>query len=191
MLKKNKIKLNIIVMLIFGILIIFGSGITFSLFTSSSKLIANQQVAKFVFEAKKTDLIELPITNINPGDKVDYSFQVANTLESKSSEVTINYQMIIKTYHFMPLDIELYKIEDGEEIKILTCDEKLYSRNADNQLLCNTEIQTMSYDTSKMDDYKLKMNFPSIYNDEQYTELVDYIDIEINSWQVTGDVGEL
>lgn len=191
MLKKNKIKLNIIVMLIFGILIIFGSGITFSLFTSSSKLIANQQVAKFVFEAKKTDLIELPITNINPGDNVDYSFQVANTLESKSSEVTINYQMIIKTYHFMPLDIELYKIEDGEEIKILTCDENLYSRNADNQLLCNTEIQTMSYDISKMDDYKLKMNFPSIYNDEQYTELVDYIDIEINSWQVTGDVGEL
>lgn len=187
--RKNKIKLNIIVMLICGIIIILGSGITYSLFSSSSRLIANQKVARFIFEAKKTDLIELPITNINPGDKTEYRFQVANTLDSKQSEVTINYQMIIKTYHFMPLDIELYKIEDGEEKKILTCDET-YSRT-DNQLICNTEIQTLNHNIAKMDDYKLKMTFPAKYNDENYTELVDYIDIEINSWQVTGDVGEL
>ena len=106
MLKKNKIKLNIIVMLVCGIILIFGSGITYSLFTSSSRLIANQKVAKFIFEAKKTDLIELPITNINPGDETEYTFQVANSLNSKQSDVTINYQITIKTYHFMPLDIE-------------------------------------------------------------------------------------
>lgn len=190
MLKKNKIKLNIIVMLVCGIILIFGSGITYSLFTSSSRLIANQKVAKFIFEAKKTDLIELPITNINPGDETEYTFQVANSLNSKQSDVTINYQITIKTYHFMPLDIELYKVENDEEIKLLTCDETYYGRS-DNQLICNTEIQKMSHNTAKMDDYKLKMTFPAKFNDENYTELVDYIDIEINSWQVTGDVGEV
>lgn len=182
MLKKNKTKLNVIVALICGIVIICGSGITYSLFTSNSKLVVNQRVAKFVFNAKKTDLIELPITNLNPGDATDYTFQVANTKNSKQSEVTINYQIILKTFHFMPLSIELYKVENGQENKILTCDET-YSRNEDNQLLCNTEVQSLSHDSEKLDNYKLKIVFPSEFNTENYTELVDYIDIEIKSWQ--------
>lgn len=183
--RKSKIKLNIIVLLLSGIMFVVGSSITFSLFTSGSKFIANQKIAKFVFNAQKTDLIELPITNLNPGDEMEYTFQVANTLNSKRSEVTIDYQISIKTYHFMPLDIELFKIEDKQESKILTCDET-YSRNIDNQLLCNGDIQTLNHDIAKLDEYKLKIKFPEKYNEEYYTELVDYIDIDISSWQATG-----
>ena len=183
--RKSKIKLNIIVLLLSGIMFVVGSSITFSLFTSGSRFIANQKIAKFVFNAQKTDLIELPITNLNPGDKMEYTFQVANTLNSKRSEVTIDYQISIKTYHFMPLDIELFKIEDKQESKILTCNEN-YSRNIDNQLLCNGNIQTLNHDIDKLDEYKLKIKFPEIYNEEYYTELVDYIDIDISSWQATG-----
>lgn len=183
--KKSKIKLNIIVLLLSGIMLVVGSSITFSLFTSTTKFIANQKVAKFIFNAEKTDLIELPITNLNPGDEVEYKFQVANNIDSKHSEVTINYYMVIKTYHFMPLDIELYKVEGKDETKLLKCDET-YSRNKDNQLLCNIDIQTLTHNESQMDEYKLKIKFPSDFNDEIYTELVDYIDIDINSWQATG-----
>ena len=80
--KKSKIKLNIIVLLLSGIMLVVGSSITFSLFTSTTKFIANQKVAKFIFNAEKTDLIELPITNLNPGDEVEYKFQVANNIDS-------------------------------------------------------------------------------------------------------------
>ena len=52
------------------------------------------------------DSIELPINDMMPGDSIGYQFQVANNLDSETSEVTINYQIIIKTYHFMPLKIE-------------------------------------------------------------------------------------
>lgn len=183
--KKSKVKLNIIVLLISGIMLVVGSSITYSLFTSSTKFVANQKVAKFIFNAKKTDTIELPITNLNPGDEIEYKFEVANNINSKRSEVTINYYMTIKTYHFMPLDIELYKVDGNVEERILKCDET-YSRNQDNQLLCNMDIQTLSHNEAEMDKYKLKIKFPAIYNTENYTELVDYIDIDINSWQATG-----
>lgn len=183
---KKKVRLKIIIMLVCAIVLVCGSGITYSLFTSNTKLIANQEIAKFIFNAAKTDLIELPIADLNPGDSVDYTFNVANTLDNATSEVTINYQMTIKTYHFMPLEIKLYKVTSEEETLILTCDET-YSRNEDNQLVCNTENQKMSHDTEVLDNYKLEVIFPEEYNSEIYTDLVDYIDIEIKSWQTTGE----
>ena len=75
--QNKKSKLKIIVMLVTSIVLICGSGITYSLFTSSTKAVANQKIAKFVFNATKTDVIELPISNLNPGEKAEYTFQVA------------------------------------------------------------------------------------------------------------------
>ena len=178
----KKTRLKIIVMLVSSIVLICGSGITYSLFTSSSRLVANQKIAQFVFNATKTDVIELPITNLNPGAKSEYKFQVTNNIDNKRSDVTIKYQMTIKTFHFMPLEINLYK--ENEETPLLTCEES--SRNTDNEVVCNTEIQTMDYKLNATDNYKLVIEFPEIYNDDTYTDLVDYIDIEIKSWQAIG-----
>ncbi len=178
----KKTRLKIIVMLISSIVLICGSGITYSLFTSSSRLVANQKIAQFVFNATKTDVIELPIANLNPGAKSEYKFQVTNNIDNKRSDVTIKYQMTIKTFHFMPLEINLYK--ENEETPLLTCEES--SRNTDNEVVCNTEVQTMDYKLNATDNYKLVIEFPEEYNDDSYTDLVDYIDIEIKSWQAIG-----
>ena len=178
----KKTRLKIIVMLVSSIVLICGSGITYSLFTSSSRLVANQKIAQFVFNATKTDVIELPITNLNPGAKSEYKFQVTNNIDNKRSDVTIKYQMTIKTFHFMPLEINLYK--ENEETPLLTCEES--SRNTDNEVVCNTEVQTMNYKLNATDNYKLVIEFPEEFNDDSYTDLVDYIDIEIKSWQAIG-----
>lgn len=180
----KKTRLKIIVMLISSIVLICGSGITYSLFTSSSKLVANQKIAQFVFNATKTDVIELPIANLNPGAKSEYKFQVTNNIDNKRSDVTIKYQMTIKTFHFMPLEINLYK--ENEETPLLTCEES--SRNTDNEVVCNTEVQTMDYKLNATDNYKLVIEFPEEYNDDTYMDLVDYIDIEIKSWQAIGEM---
>lgn len=180
--QNKKTKLKIIVILVSSIVLICGSGITYSLFTSSSRLVANQKIAQFVFNATKTDVIELPITNLNPGAKSEYKFQVTNNIDNKRSDVTIKYQMTIKTFHFMPLEINLYK--ENEETPLLTCEES--SRNTDNEVVCNTEVQTMDYKLNATDNYKLVIEFPEEYNDDSYTDLVDYIDIEIKSWQAIG-----
>ena len=134
------IKKKIMIIVICSFILVCGTGITYSLFTSSSNLIANQKIAQFIFEATRTDSIELPITNLNPGDEpINYTFQVANNLEQKKSEVTINYQVIIKTYHFMPIDIKLYK--EGEEEPILVCDDSFSRDETTNQLICNSDNQ--------------------------------------------------
>ena len=182
---KKKTRLKIIIMLICSIIMICGSGITYSLFTSNTKLVANQKIARFIFNTQKTDLIELPINDLKPGDKHEYKFKVTNTLDNEKSDVTISYQMIIKTYNFMPLEIKLYK--EDETSPMIICNETYFSRDTENQLICNTSTQKMSHDLTIQDNYRLEVEFPSKYNSEVYTDLVDFIDIEIKSWQTKGE----
>ena len=92
--------------------------------------------------------------------------------------------MIVKTYHLVPLTIELYKVEENGESLILTCDET-YSRNESNELICNSNVEELNYKEAKENNYKLKVTFPSEYSNKMYSNLVDYINIEIKSWQKT------
>jgi hypothetical protein len=169
----------------FGFLNILLVGVTYSFFTSEAGFFANQDIAKFVFNAEETSTISVPITDLNPGDSASYTFEVTNNVDDVVSQVSINYQCIIKTYHLMPLEIKLFKTGAADEL-ILTCDET-FSRDSDNQLVCNSLVQTMDYDVKSSDKYRLDIKFSDQYNNEDYTGLVDYIDIDIRSWQVIGE----
>lgn len=182
-------KILIIIFLLISIL--FFSGITYSILNSSTSLALNQSIAKFVFDAKKTDTIELPLYDFKPGDIKDYKFQVSNNKEENSlnisSDVTIVYNIIIKTYHFMPLKIELYKEDiDSNEVLVMNCDES-YSRNENNELVCKSSNQEMNYNTNINDNYIIRLTFDERYNSVEYSNIIDYIDLAIESYQ---DVGE-
>lgn len=174
-------KKRIALILMFGFLNVLLIGVTYSFFVSDANFFANQDIAKFVFNAEETSTISVPITDLNPGDSTSYTFEVTNNVDDIVSQVSISYQCIIKTYHLMPLEIKLYKTGSVEEL-VLTCDET-FSRDSDNQLVCNSLVQKMAYDNKVSDTYRLDISFPEAYNDEDYSELVDYIDIDIRSWQ--------
>ena len=172
---KNKL----FIILILASLIMCFSKITYSLFHSeTSFVIENREIAEFIFETKRTKHFELDFENLNPGDTKEIDFQVTNTKNNEITNVTTEYQITIKTFHFMPLLIELYK----DDVVVMTCNEE-YSRNSDNALVCNSKIWELSHSTTKEDAFKIKVTFPKYYNSLEYTELVDYIDVDISSWQ--------
>lgn len=177
-------KRRITLIIMFGFLNILLIGVTYSFFKADSNLFANQDIAKFVFEAEEMSTISVPLTDLNPGDNVSYFFKVANNVDEVVSQVTINYQCIIKTYHLMPLEIKLFKTGAVDEL-ILTCDET-HSWDEDNQLVCNSLVQKMPYDNKVSDNYRLDIVFSEKYNSEDYSDLVDFIDIDIRSWQKLG-----
>lgn len=181
-----KKKIFLIIFLL--IMIVLGLGVTYSAFSSENRLIINQEIASFIFETEQTDHISLALSDLKPGDKTSYTFKVSNNKkvedEINVSNVTINYQILISTFHFMPLKIELYKGENEEAL--LVCDES-FNRNDNNEVFCTTEIQNMEFSSGITDDYKLKVKFDETYNTEEYSDLVDSIDIEIKSWQKVGE----
>lgn len=175
-------KHKVLIILTLFCLIICFTRITYSFFNSeASFLTTNMRIAEFIFETKRTNHIELDFTNLKPGDTNEFYFEVTNTKDNIITNVTTEYQITIKTFHFMPLLIELYKDNDI----VMTCDED-YSRNTDNALVCNSDIWELSHNSSKTDNFKIKVSFPQEYNSYDYTELVDYIDLDISSWQKIG-----
>lgn len=169
------------VMMILLIIVFFvlSLGLTYSYFNSSSNLsTVDQRLAHFVFDTETLDRLELPLIDLTPGVVNSYNFSISNTTDDVTSDVTIEYELTILTPHFTPLIIQLYK----EEELIMTCDES-YSRNDNNELVCNSSIQELSHDDEYTHDYVLKVTFDDNYSDEIYSNLIDYINIEIKSYQ--------
>ena len=172
---KYKILISLFVVMFF----IFGIGITYSYFSSDAVLSSvDQRIAKFVFDAETLDRLELPLIDLTPGQTEEYNFSVSNGSSDLLSDVAIEYQLTILTPHFTPLIIELYK---GEDL-ILSCDET-YSRNENNELVCNSPVQELSYEEEELDNYTLRVTFDGLYSDESFSNLIDYINIEIKSYQ--------
>ena len=177
-------KHKVLIILFILIAIFLGTGVTYSIFYSDSNINVDQKIAKFVFESKQLNHLELNLNNLNPGSVEEYMFSVTNK-EEKLSNVTVEYQITIETFHFMPLEIKLYKLNgDDTETLVMNCDET-YARNESNILVCNAPIEQMSYQEGTLDNYKLVVSFPSTYSDISYADLVDFLDLEINSWQKT------
>ena len=178
-----KCKKIILIIILILIVIISGSQITYALLTSNKNINStNQKIAKFIFNTNKSDSISISLEDLKPGDEKEYSFEVTNNKNNITSDVNINYQITIKTLHFIPININLYKVMDEKDELVLTCDETA-NRNDKNELECLSTIEQLSYTNSSNDSYKLVINFPSQYNTLEYTDLVDYIDLKISSWQ--------
>ena len=131
---------KILIGLFIVMFIVFSLGLTYSYFNSEIEYISvDQKLASFIFDTETLDRLELPLMDLKPGETHDYNFSVSNTKSNKTSDVTILYQLTVLTPHFTPLIIEIYK---GNEL-IMSCDET-YSRNTNNELVCNTSVFELS-----------------------------------------------
>lgn len=176
-------KKRIVIVLFVLSFLMLGYGVAYSFFRSNTTLSSNDNpIASFIFNAESLDEFQLSLNGLKPGEDVQYPFSVSNNYMGKISNVSVDYRITLKTYHLLPLVIELYKIDGEEEELIITCDEG-YERNSKNELVCETSVQELGHVSGKLDDYKLKVRFLEDYDDAIYANLVDYLDIKIESWQ--------
>lgn len=166
--------------------LMLGYGLTYSIFNSNTTLSStNLDLASFVFNSENLDQFQLELTDLEPGKNVNYDFSVSNNYRGKKSEITVSYRINLKTYHFIPLKIELYKVKDEQEELVLTCEDE-ETRLDNNQIKCTTDAVDMDYNIEILDDYRIKVIFDEKYNSDIYADLVDFVDIEIESWQKLG-----
>lgn len=172
-------KYKVMMVLLIIVFFVLSLGLTYSYFNSSSSVsTVDQRLAHFVFDTETLDRLELPLIDLTPGVVNSYNFSISNTSDEVTSDVTIEYELTILTPHFTPLIIELYKDDE----LVMSCDET-YSRNENNELVCNSSMQELSHDDEYTDDYVLRVTFDGNYSDELYSNLIDYINIEIKSYQ--------
>ncbi|MGE5456026.1 MAG: hypothetical protein ACM3O4_02870 [Ignavibacteriales bacterium] len=176
-------KKRIVIILFVLSFLTLGYGVAYSFFNSNTTLSSNDtDIASFIFNAESLDEFQLSLNDLKPGDNVEYPFSVSNNYMGKVSNVSVDYKITLKTYHLLPLIIELYKVDGETEELVLTCDET-YERDLNNEIVCETPSQELGHVSGKLDDYKLKIRFQDTYDDAIYADLVDYLNIKLESWQ--------
>ncbi len=172
---------KLIVISLLACLTVLAVGVTYSRYVATGTGEESVAFAKFVFEAEETTKIELPLLNLIPGSRVEHEFSVSNNLNTNLNEVVFEYEITLKTQLLIPLTYQLYST-DGTETLILTCDSTV-TRDPDNLIVCTSPVYEMTNVEAHLDNYRLDIIFPAAYTDPIYSDLVDYIDVEINSWQ--------
>ena len=180
---KRRIKFLISITIIFILYkIVFGS---FSLYESEANSDANLDVAYFrLNDEYETKVISLD--DMLPGDTRTCTFNISNyTLNGEIEEVSetdMEYTLKIRTTTNLPLEYELTKsYDDGEEttIETITDDDGTYFKT----MIVDTE--TLEFANPKTNVYNLVINFPENYNTENFQDIIEMIEIEVESKQWT------
>jgi len=185
----KKLKKKIILILILIYILIFGISTSYSMYIDKTEAkVDNLEFAKIIFNNEELDELSLPINNLVPGNSIDYKFKISNNKNGVRSEINIGYYITIETYHIIPTTIKLYSTDENEKL-ILECNETNFTRNHENKLVCTTSNFNLNYQADNSNSYKLNITFNELNEEnkpwnEEYSDLIDFIDIKINSWQV-------
>ncbi len=153
------------------------TGITYSLYTNIMKKSVPISLASFSVGVEKTPTLDINLSDLEPGSVNRYNFSVLNNIDESMSDVAITYNIVLKTGNYIPLDIKLYDSSNN-----LLFDSTSGVRTNDELLLKTNDI-TMPYSKNVKNDYSLVVEFPEEYDGEEYSGLVDYINLTIEASQ--------
>jgi len=153
------------------------TGITYSLYTNIMKKSVPISLASFSVGVEKTPTLDIDLSDLEPGSVNRYNFSVLNNIDESMSDVAITYNIVLKTGNYIPLDIKLYDSSNN-----LLFDSTSGVRTNDELLLKTNDI-TMPYSKNVKNDYSLVVEFPEECDGEEYSGLVDYINLTIEASQ--------
>ena len=167
-----------ILIIIIMFMLISVTGITYSLYTNMIKKEIPISLASFSVGVERKEALDIELSDLEPGSVNRYDFSVLNNVDENMSDVSILYNIVLKTGNYIPLDIKLY--DSSNNILFDSSKEKSYE---DNELMLKTEDIIMPYSNSVKNDYVLEVTFPEEYSGEEYSGLVDYINLTIEATQ--------
>ena len=158
-------------------------------YESMSNSVSNVDVAFYVLK----DDYKTMTTNLDSllpqDDAYIYTFSIGNQDGTQTAEVDLEYELTIRTTTNLPLTYELYmnqQYTDSNAQNIIT-ENKI---EADEQgtyfrkLL--TDKVSLSYKVATTNQYQLVVHFPKEYNTENYQDIIELIEITVDSHQVIG-----
>ncbi|OKZ56412.1 MAG: hypothetical protein BHV99_05550 [Clostridium sp. 26_21] len=182
-LKRLYIKLVILILCFFVFVRIVT--LVLSKYESEAKSTANVDVAFYLInEDYKT--MTLNLESIFPqNDAYIYNFSVGNIEKNKTAEIDIIYNLTIRTTTNLPLTFELYEmIGTGKKniIKTNTIEQDEYGTYFRK---ITTDSEELYYKQPKTNLYQLIVSFPENYNTTNYQNILDVLEINVDSQQMT------
>ena len=187
--KRNKTKIFQLKILIFLLCIIIISFLikgAFSKFESAASAVGSLSTAMYVV-AEGYETMTLNLDEIYPRSApYEYSFTVSNFKGLNRAEVNLEYDLKIVTTTNLPLTYELYlngnNLVNIIETDIISADEYgTYFRTL------TTEKETFGFTEDETNSYKLLIYFPENYKNIKYQDVIEGIEVQVNSSQIIED----
>ena len=126
--------------------------------------------------------MELNLESLVPREeKYTYLFNIGNQDGEEVAEIDLEYNLTIRTTTNLPLTYELYM--NGENIiktnEIIQDEDGTYFR------VITTDTQELKYREPKTNQYELVVYFSGKYNTINYQDIIELLEITVESKQAT------
>ena len=185
--RKRKKPLNKIILFFLCLtLIIFLIRFTVSRFQSDASAVAKLDTAFYIVKEDYQSM-NIKLDAIIPRDKpYEYNFSISNTDGTNRAEVNLEYELSIVTTTNLPLSYELY-INGNNSQNIITEDITEPDEYGTYFKTLKTEKKNFGFTEDQTNTYKLVIKFPSVYKDIKYQDIIEGIEIRVDSKQVVTD----
>ena len=174
-------------MIVLLVVTIFLIPTTLSRYSTSTDSSAETQVAFYLLKATyqtSTVLLEEITPRNTP---YTYSFAISNTNGTNRAETNLQYDLSIRTTTNLPLTYELYLnsvYTDNNADEIITSSTTTQDDDGTYFNIFSTDTEYFSHQYNQTNNYQLVVYFPSNYVDEMYQDIIELIEIRIESQQV-------
>lgn len=158
-----------------------------SKYQSQADSIAEVDIAFYLLnEDYKT--MTLNLDSLFPRDNVYvYTFSIGNQEENKTAETDIEYELSLRTTTNLPLTYKLYMNEEynAKNAKdIIQSNETYMDEDGTYFRKMTTEKVELKYKEPTTNIYQLVVSFPSNYNTENYQDILEAIEIDVDGKQI-------
>ncbi len=178
----NRLKLEIIILFVLLVVLCILIPFTLSRFRTEARGNAPIDVAFYLVNDTYTHQ-NITLNEMKPGDENSYTFSVSNTDGTNRSEVTLDYEIVVRATTNLPLEYELYEVVSGTDTdavlssNIVTDDDGTYFREI------KTSSETFEYTEDNTKVYKLKIKYPSTQKSHELQGICESIEINVVSKQ--------
>ena len=181
--KKNKrLKLEIIILLILLVMLCFLIPFTLSRFRTEARGDAPIDIAFYLLNDTYTHQ-NITLSEMQPGDEESYTFSVSNTDGTNRSEVTLDYEIVIRTTTNLQLEYELDEIVSGVDNDVILSSNTISDEYGTYFKEIKTSSETFEYTDNETKLYKLTIKYPSSLKSHKNQGICESIEIKILSKQ--------
>lgn len=188
--KKFKLTMFLSFLTILLYVMIFIMPATHSKYSSETQSKADTKIAFYLLKTDYlTDVVLLD--EIAPrNEPYTYKFKITNNNGTKRTETDLQYDLSIRTTTNLPLTYDLYlnsEYTDNNATSIITSEQVVQDDDGTYFNIFKTDRKYFNHTYNETNEYQLVVYFPSIYIDELYQDIVDSIEITVDSKQIINE----
>lgn len=186
--RRSIIIVKLLISLLSLILIIILIGRTLSKYETSATAQANIQAAFYLLNDDYQSM-NIKLGMLEPrAEEYSYTFSVSNNDNGKRTETSLEYDLKIITTTNLPLTYELYMVKEGndttERVNVITNEEIAPDEYGTYFRTISTNTESFGHQKNETNIYTLVVHFPEEYRQIQYQDIIESIEIKVDSRQL-------